>query len=383
MFSSTLTQRLLLLFLPIAMLVVGVRPAQAGEDPVRITVGTGAVNAGNTVELTVDLDAGSPAPQTLILFLRYDTSRLAYDPDYYQFVTTDLFGNPALGNDGQPLSVRSGVMPGAVVDNAGKTVDVQEHAEGVGIAIFGLNSTTLADGRLLTLALKLLPGGDDALRLDVEGVDAGNPLDPIDIGGGMASYSSASYINGTQEVSLPVTFDDGYVLTACGPVADVPQNVQASTARLDGVRVTWDALSGGGTEYRVYRAMTDDPSQALPLGEGWLAGTSFLDVTAYYPATILPQGCLQGDLEAVNRHFYWVKARTASDCESGFQANGVSGYRGPAKAAELAEANVLLNGVGLLLLVTALLLAARRRQTAACRRACALRDAARTLPPRF
>jgi hypothetical protein len=355
--------------------------AHAGDDAVRISVGNGAVNVGDTVEITVDLDATGTPPQTLILFLRYDTSRLAYDSQYYEFVTTDLFGNPAVGADGQPLARRSGVRPGNVVDNADKMIDIEEHPDGaIGIAIFGLNNTTIADGRLCTIAFQLLPGADDALRLNLEGVDQTNPLAPITIGNGMASYSTASYVSGTQVLQLPVVFDDGFVLTACGPKAATPQNIAASTARLDGVRLTWDASGVGGTEYRVYRALSDNLDQALPLGESWITGTSYLDKTAFYPATILPRGCLQGDLEATNRHYYWVLARTAADCASDFQDTPASGYRGPAKAAELSQANILLNGFGLTAALAIILLAMRRHyRPARPAKACARPRPDRTL----
>lgn len=363
--------------LVVALLVLAAPASFAGNDPVRITVGSGGVNPGNDVEISVHLDSGNTAPQSLILFLRYDTSRLAYDPDYYQFVTQDIFGAPAVGSDGQPLFTRSGVRPGEVTTSAQKLVDVQEHPSGaLGIAVFGLNSTSIQDGLLLTVALKLLPGVDDALRLDLEGVDRSDPIEPVLIGGGTASFSSASFVSGNQEVNLDVRFTDGFVFTACGPASSTPQNVSASTTRTDGVLVTWDAVAGASTEYRVYSALSDNPAQALPLGDAWGTGNSFLDTTARFPATLLPRGCMRGDLEAANRQYYWVKARNAQDCESEFQGQSASGYRASAKAVR-DEANVVLNSFGVTaFLVLALVFGHLRTR----RRVCAAAVARRTLP---
>ena len=116
--------------------------------------------------------------------------------------------------------------------------------------------------------------------------------------------------------------------------------------------MSWSPVTGENVEYRVYRASTDNPASAIPIGEGWQTGTTFNDITAQVPV-VMPGPCnLPGMAEPVS-YFYWVRAREGEGCESALSATPAEGYRVQAKRSETA-AVLPLEGAGRLMVFGAL-----------------------------
>lgn len=333
------------------LLVIGLMLGVSGFalEPITLTVGDGTANRGDTAEVPVTLAVGDPAPSTLVLFLAYDAAKLAPNTSFYQFILQDLNG-PVLDEHGNTIVTTSAVHPEAAVDAAEKLIETQVHPEGVlAIAVTGLNATTLGNGPLIKVAFRVLLTAQENEYLPVNGLGAGDT--PVQLAHGPAISSAA----GIMAEAIPVSFTDGRVHVGCTP-AETPANVSATQGQSDAVVITWSAVADPHAEYRVYRGNDPNVSNALPLGEGWASATSFQDVTAQAPATVVPGGCFRSAQYEYVQYYYWVKSRNSLGCESAFSTPPVQGYRGSGKAAAQSAAvppqtagNVLL--LGMLILV--------------------------------
>jgi hypothetical protein len=141
----------------------------------------------------------------------------------------------------------------------------------------------------------------------------------------------------TIEVAAGQTATHTAVYTYCED-APAPGNVQASDGTFsDNVLVTWDAVTGTGVEYQVWRSPASTFDEAQPVS-AWLTATEFEDATAEAPTEACsPLGC-PGGQDAVQFHYYWywVKARRAADCESD-PSGPDQGYRGRANETKIYE----------------------------------------------
>lgn len=304
-----------------------------GQQPITIEIGAGAGNPGNAVELLIELTTGTTAPSAIVLFLEYDPEKLAPNETYYEFIQTDLEGNP--------VSVSAPARPESAAINAGKQVTHANPVPGrLILFILGLNANTIQSGPLATVALDVVSGG------------AGETLD---VTGGAASSATAP--DGTTRI--PINFVDGSILVGCEP-ADIPTGVTATQGLPDRVDVSWNAVATPNAEYRVYRSTSDDPETATPLGTAWVAGTTFSDLSAL-PADAggIAGCCLFGEPIPV-QYYYWVKARTATGCESALSATPAIGYRGAGKATAADPVSAAADGM--VLGVAAFLLCAHARR---------------------
>jgi hypothetical protein len=312
----------------------------AAQHAVTISIGDAAGNPGDSAEIQVNLATGAAQPAAMILFFTYDNSKLEPIADYYQFVDEDLQGNP--------VTKRSAVRPGPVLDQADKLIMTEVAPGEVAVAIFGLNETTVASGGLLTIAFEIL----SAAQIGDELIVAGDP------------DSSASPANAETMAPIGVVFESGFVSVGClSPPA--PTNISATSNRSDGVLVSWSGIGIIGAEYRVFRSDASDGAGAQPLGDSWQTGTTFLDVSAALPVVTPPPGCGGEPIVDETRYYYWVKSRTSDGCESDL-AGPAEGVRAAAK--QLGAAIVPFasagNGLVLLLVLIALLALTRRVQAA-------------------
>lgn len=305
-----------------------------GQQPITIEIGQGTGNPGSAVELLVELTTGSTAPSTIVLFLEYDPEKLAPNETYYEFIQTDLEGNP--------VSVSAPARPESAAIDSDKQVTHAIPVPGrLILLILGLNTNIIESGPLATVALDILSGG------------AGETLD---VTGG--AESSATAPDGTTRI--PINFVDGTVLAGCDP-AETPTGVTATQGLPDRVDISWNAVATPNAEYRVYRNTQNDPATAAPLGTAWVTGTTFSDLSALPPdAGGIAGCCLFGEPIPV-QYYYWVKARTETGCESALSATPAIGYRGSGKLAAGEPASAAADG--LVLGLAAFLLCAYSRRS--------------------
>ncbi|MFP4501079.1 MAG: cohesin domain-containing protein [Candidatus Hydrogenedentota bacterium] len=276
--------------------------AAHGQAGITVDLGDARGNAGDTVEFAVSLEPGDTPPATIILVLDYSPDALRPDFEFYEITQTESGGD----------TVRSAVDPGPAVEDAGKNVDLNESAPGqLRIVITSVNDEVMRAGVLFDLAMTIQEGVTDGAAVSL----SGNP-----------DASSATDADGSGD--LPVAFEGGEVGVGCVPPA-APTNVNASSARAEGVEVTWSGVSEPGIAYRVYRADAADEADAVPVS-GWQSETSYFDVTANAPQPVGAGGCCApGETEPFT-HYYWVQARTDEGCASPF-AGPAAGSRGDGK----------------------------------------------------
>lgn len=300
-------------------------------DSITVIVGQGLSNTGDSVEIPVTLDSGGAAPSTMVLFIAYDPLQLAPYMDFYEHVRTGFDGQILYDEQGNALTEPSPVMLSDALAALGVNMQSEVHAQGV-IGIIILETTAvLPDGPLFKMAFKVLSGaaGEELL---LDGISTQSPI----LIGGEAASSSAS-TNGAE--GLDVMMLDGKVLIGCSP-AQTPGNVVASQGRPDAVEVTWNAVATPNAQYRVFRSNSNDPATASPLGNGWQTATSFVDFSAKAPVLVSESGCCRPAVYRESRHYYWVKARTQTGCESAFSTPAAEGYRGNANKAAGADKTV-------------------------------------------
>ncbi|MBI1321044.1 MAG: hypothetical protein GC168_19130 [Candidatus Hydrogenedens sp.] len=317
---------------------------------------------GGAPEMVVRLDAQGPQPVSMVLFFAYPVASLDPDDDYYETVLRNGSGTVIRDADGNATTRRGALMPSAGVVNAGKAIEVQVYSNGVlGVAITGLNQTAIPDGELFRMGFKVASNAPANAGLNFQGLTAedGVTVPNPSTGANEAAFSSAAYLDGSIEASLPLFFTPGGIDLSCGSRSAGASGVDASTGDTDSVTVTWDAI-GPGNRYRVYRANSNNLAAALPLGEGWSTATSFVDFSAIAAVQTQTRGCFPMTIDQETKHYYWLLAMDASGCESAY-SGPVEGFRGGAKSTATAQEAGFAGDYLIFLLALALLPAGLRR----------------------
>lgn len=277
----------------ILLTAMGIPEAAAGgktSHSVTLFLGDVGGVAGEKVQIPVTISSEGNRTAQVILFMEYDDTKLAF---------VDVIPSPNLP---EGVGIEFALNPEF------------SQAE-VGFDVFGLNQTTIPDGKLFDVELDVVAGqpGDQFTVLIVDT---------------SAATASAEALTVTEIVENSAVNATAFVTLGC-PVVTTPSMVVASDGSPDGVLVTWDPAPNA-TEYRVYRGATNNVNSAVPLSE-WIADTRFLDLDTPPPETVF--GCATEPEIRITMFYYWVKSRVLVGCESGFSAPD-SGYRGDAAAAE-------------------------------------------------
>jgi hypothetical protein len=288
-------------------------PAQPVD--IVVSIGEAVTNPGNSAEIPVAISTGASTPASLILFISYDASRAAPFYGYYENILVDN-GQFLVDSMGIVMSEPAAVRREDAARNAGKQIAIEDHQGVVAVSVSGLNTGPIGNGLLFTLAFEVFEEASDNGDILLEGT--GSDEEAVLADGAAASSASDGEGN-----SLPLAMHDGLIRIGCTP-APAPGNVTASQDESNGVTIAWDPVENG-SEYRVYRSRTDDPGTALPIGNGWISATRYLDVTAEWSGT--GTGCAGGNPDTQTWYYYWVKARTPEGCESAFSSPSASGYR--------------------------------------------------------
>lgn len=309
------------------------------RDDITLRLGATTGQPGGSVEVSVMMEAGDVLPESIILFLAYDPAVLTPIGDYYERVLRNpLSGEPILDNEGNSQFIRSALNPSENLRASGKAIDFETYGDAgvIGVSIQGLNQLTIAPGALLSVAFAVDAGVPDGTLTEVLGVSTGaEVLIPDGSGSVTAVATSAARSVETSPGEFEVV-DVSYrfvgVDVGIGCIAPAaPSNLTATQNRPDMVFLTWNAVSGAGIEYRVYRGTTNNPAAAAPIGEGWQAAVSFEDITARVPETVPGEGCNPQPTVEVVRYYYWVQARSEEGCESNLSATPVQGFRTASK----------------------------------------------------
>lgn len=294
-----------------------------GMADVVVTLESGvAATPGATAEVSVSLDwTDDTPPSTLVLGVGYDRSRVTPDTAWFELIERDRAGRPVRGDNGETRTLRTPAAPAAALSSAGKGIDFNvidpvdaPAGEGVLLVAIAGGKEAIPRGAMLTLAFRAAADlyGTATLR----GLDTGHPAF---YGTEPPLVSSAADAAGN---ALPVVVQQGsLVVNGCAPAA-VPADVQATTDRSDGVRITWTPVTG--LEYRVFRQSADDPSP-LPLGTTWTQEGAFLDESAPRPARA--GGCLSATFTPVTSRYWVVSRDRLTRCPAQPSGEGVEGSR--------------------------------------------------------
>ena len=69
-------------------------PAPAQPNPIVLYLGEGTGNAGDTVQVSVELGVGNTRPTAMVVWLYYDPDKLLPDDNAFEFAALDLEGQP-------------------------------------------------------------------------------------------------------------------------------------------------------------------------------------------------------------------------------------------------------------------------------------------------
>ena len=300
--------------------------AGAAFGAVTLTPQTGApANIGGVAEVAVAIDHTDAAPSTVILYLAFESARLAPAMEYFEIIPRDAGGGVLRDDAGNVVPRLSPVLPSEGLTAAGKIVDTQfisalASPSGwgcLGVAVAGTD-TPIPKGAFVTVAFRVLEGNLTNDTVKVVGLDISGPA----VLGNRAVFTSAAAADGAD---LETAVADGSVALGCAAPA-VPAAPAAGSGRTDGVELTWTAAAG--MEYRLFRSEGTDPAAARGLGSGWTGGGSFLDITAESPRKLDGAGCQCGAKYEPVVYNYWLCARDASTlCRSGLSQPPVEGAR--------------------------------------------------------
>lgn len=295
--------------------------AGADQTDVHFTVRDAVGNPGAVVEVGIDLDILGVNPAAAVIFVDYDPSVLSPIKNYYPAGSTS----------------RDAVRLSEAAAARGKMIATGYPEGQVRFTVFGINTEPLPEGRLVTIAFRI----------------AGNaPLDGLTVLGIVPAGLEGSSVTDAGASELAFSVENGFVSVGCD-APPAPANLQASSGLPDRIQLTWDPVPGAGVQYRVYRATASNPNDAVPLHPDWIDTPQYLDNTAQRPEVLRGAGCDTADVMISYTYYYWVKARGAEGCESGFSAMA-SGSRGLSKHAAAGAAGgipaaLLFGAAGLLM----------------------------------
>lgn len=321
--------------------------------------GSATGKPGDEVEITIDLASTLIRPATLILVVAYDPNALEPALGYYEYIQTNINGQPLIDDQGNVEVERSFVRR----ENAtaeGKLIETVVHPEGAVAIVLTGGTATLPDELLFTLAFRISDQLQDGSTLGIDVVTADAPVRVFSESSNQFEdlFSSAAGVSGQP---LNLAGQDGLIDVGCQP-PDTPGNVTASQDRSADVTVSWGSVAGSNIQYRVFRAAENNPVFALPLGEGWQTGTSFRDRSAKPPLIATASGCNMPPPYTAYDFYYWVQSRDDSGCPSDLSTTPAVGYRVPAKLLDgPAEATMPGTDALLALVVIVLLCSLARR----------------------
>lgn len=232
----------------------------------------------------------------LVLFLTYDSSKATLLPE------------SASGNYVQ-LAQQQQEAGFVVSETLHNTFDNVEGKSCLAIAIYKTNDTIgLNPGELFSFQLQIDPDTDDATPVLIQAATAAFPV----YLSGTALVSSASTAD---EISLPVVFEPASIARNCVPPPS-PENVKASRRYKDKIVITWEPpQSDGALEYKLYRGISDNITEAIPLDMSYTADATWTDAFSAETTNALPAGCNC----TLIQYYYWVRARdTLTGCLSTF-----------------------------------------------------------------
>lgn len=320
-------------------------------ETLTITLGQVFTNPGDTFEIPIFLNAENQQPSTLDLWISYDPTKVEPFGEFYEEVIDD-------GNGGV-IVTRSLARPEAVLDGLGKVIATNVHEDDGVIIIILSQGADIPDGHILTVPFRALPGAlpNDVVEIDGVATDEEVEFFASNIGQTVRGQSSAAQGANCFDIACV----DGEVQMTCIPVAETPGNVSATQGNMDKVTISWDPILTALAQYRVYRSLSSDFSEAVPLGPGWSTDTSFDDFSASEPTEMGGAGCAPQVVEV--HYWYWVVARTPAGCEGNFSSPAAEGWRGapPAKLAQQQAGTASLQGIAIPVMLLVLSLLWRRR----------------------
>lgn len=253
---------------------------------------------GDAYEITIYQGEGLRGPATLALFLTFDAAGAIPVP---ATAPATALAQPAAAH-----RERGYVVQTAFHD----TANTPGERACLALAVYSENKgATLSAGALLSFAVRLTPAAKawDNLRLDAATDAAPVLLDGIPFSSSASAPDATPLAPRMEPLVIPVN---------CVP-PNPPARVGASWRYRDRIEVVWNTPDDAASlEYRVYRGATVIVEQAVPLHDGWINDTVYVDRLGDELA-LSSGGCACSQ----TRFFYWVRARdAATGCESGFNA---------------------------------------------------------------
>lgn len=267
-------------------------PDTKQSESIEISIGNSNGDVGDLISIPVVMNESDSKPSTIVLGIEYDGSILTY----------------------------VGFNPGAVVTDAGKTVQDSQEAESDSEKqdneVEGEVDTTDEVRFVIQGGRSIMASGTlfDARFSIISGVI------------GEITTLSASANNSAADPDaqrILVSLSNG--LAAIGDAPAPPANVRASNDLSNGILIKWNEVAGTGITYMVYRSTSNDPGTASEISE-WITGTQHLDRNVSPPEFSSSIGCPGSESPTYYDYYYWIKAKNSGDYTSVY-SNSAKGRR--------------------------------------------------------
>jgi len=256
-----------------------------------------ALEGKNTYTVTLYQSADDAPATSLVLFLLLNNDTAVLQP--MTSSENDSSQYAQLSSEQQ----ESGFL---MSENFHGAIDNMENRYCLAIAVYKTNGTGgLQAGALLSCKLRLL---SDETPVTLEAASAETPITL----NGILCFSSASTLD---EKPLSVFFESLTMSQDCDPPAP-PEQVKASRRYRNKIVITWErSQPGDNFEYKVYRSLSDNIAESIPLNTAYISDLTWTDNFPADETNTQSSGCSC----ALQYYYYWVRAKDAlTGCISDF-----------------------------------------------------------------
>ena len=257
-------------------------------------LGVAAANASGQVYLRVEItpaDAhiytanvfqnaiGAPAA-VLVLFLNYDNRQATLLPASTSINYTQL----------APQQQQAGFI---ISETLHDTLDNAAEKSCLAVAIYKTSDAVgLSPGALFSFQLQIAPDVTTPVQIEAATADS-----PIQLNGSQLASSAST----ADEVALPLFFDTASIVGNCAQ-PPAPGEVKASRRYRDKIIITWEPPQyENPLEYKLYRGISDDIAEAIPLDMPYAADTAWTDSFTAETIEPPPAGCNC----TLIQYYYW------------------------------------------------------------------------------
>jgi len=178
-----------------------------------------------------------------------------------------------------------------------EALDDSEEKSCLAVAIYKTSDTIgLSPGALFSFQLQIAPNLDTPAQIEAATADS-----PIQLNGSQLTSSAST----ADEVALPLFFETASIVGNCAQ-PPAPREVKASRRYRDKIIITWAPPQyENPLEYKLYRAISDDIAEAIPLNMPYTTDTTWTDSFTVETIEPPPAGCNC----TLIQYYYWVRVQ--------------------------------------------------------------------------